>query len=236
MSALVTYRLDGAVATVTMDDGKRNVLSLAMLAELKAALDQATTDKAVLVLSGREGVFSAGFDLPVLMAGGEPAADMLAGGFALAQRLLSFPTPVVIACTGHAVAMGLFVVMSGDLRVGAAGPFKIMANEVALGLTLPRAAVEICRDRQSTAYLNRTLLLAEQFAPESAIDAGILDLVVPAAELHTVVAERAAVYAKLNMHAHAATKQRARGVFHQTLSAAFALDDRDFRAGTHLKA
>ena len=77
MGPLVTYRLHDAVATITMDDGKVNVLSLAMLTELDAALDQAAADRAVVVLTGRDVVFSAGFDLPVLRAGGTEAADLL---------------------------------------------------------------------------------------------------------------------------------------------------------------
>ena len=106
MGTLVTYRLRDSVATITMDDGKVNALSLAMLTELGAALDRAAADRAVVVLTGREGVFSAGFDLPVLRAGGTEAADLLHAGFDLAARLLAFPTLVLVACTGHAVAMG----------------------------------------------------------------------------------------------------------------------------------
>ncbi|HUN31199.1 MAG TPA: enoyl-CoA hydratase-related protein [Trebonia sp.] len=96
----------------------------------------------MVLIEGRDGVFSAGFDLPVLRNGGPDALTMLRSGFELAARLLEFPQPVVIACTGHAVAMGVFLLLCGDYRVGATGPFKITANEVAIGLTMPRAAVE----------------------------------------------------------------------------------------------
>src|SRR5579875_2895763 len=127
MGTLVTYRLHDAVATITLDDGKVNVLSLAMLTELGAALDRAEADRALVVLTGREGVFSAGFDLAVLRAGGTEAADLLRAGFDLAARLLAFPAPVLVACTGHAVAMGVFLALSGDYRIGARGPYKITA-------------------------------------------------------------------------------------------------------------
>src|SRR6185503_10431701 len=135
MGTLVSYQLDGSVATITMDDGKVNALSLQMLTELGAALDRATADRAVVVLTGRDGIFSAGFDLKVLRAGGPDAWAMLRGGFELAERILSFPTPVLIACTGHAIAMAVFLLLSGDYRVGVDGPYKINANEVAIGLT-----------------------------------------------------------------------------------------------------
>src|SRR5258706_13715503 len=112
MEHRVRYLVDGAVATITMDDGKVNVLSSAMLGEINAALDRAEADADVVVLSGRPGVFSAGFDLPVLRERGEAAGSMLKAGFDLAERLLSFPAPVVIACSGHAIAMGAFLVLS----------------------------------------------------------------------------------------------------------------------------
>lgn len=229
MGTLVTYRLHDAVATITMDDGKVNVLSPAMLAELGAALDRAEADRAVVVLTGRDGVFSAGFDLPVLRAGGTEAADMLRAGFDLAARLLAFPTPVLVACPGHAVAMGVFLVLSGDYRIGASGPYKITANEVAIGITMPHAAVEICRQRLTPAGFNRAVVIADVFSPEEAVTAGFLDRVVPAAELAEAAAAAAAELARLDMDAHAATKLRARREATTALREANDADDAAFR-------
>ena len=192
MKSLVNYRLEESVMTITMDDGKVNVLSLNMLTEINGALDRADADGAVVVLAGREGVFSAGFDLPVLRAGGLEAFKMLRAGFELAERVLSFPKPVVMACTGHAVAMGVFLLLSGDYRVGATGPYKISANEVAIGLTMPRAAVEICRQRLTPAHFNRATVLAESFSPEAAAEAGFLDRAVDGAALQSVVRDLSA--------------------------------------------
>jgi enoyl-CoA hydratase len=224
MDRLVSYRLDGSVATITMDDGKVNVLSPRMLAELNAALDRAAADQAIVLLSGREGVFSAGFDLGLLTAGGVEAVAMVRAGFELAERVLSFPTPVVIACTGHAVAMGVFLLVSGDYRVGAAGSYKLTANEVAIGLTLPRAAVEILRQRLAPAYLVRAATLAEQFSPDNAVAAGFLDRVVDPAQLAEVAGGTAAALAALDLPAHAATKLRVR---EQTLRAIRAATEAD---------
>lgn len=230
MGTLVTYRLHDAVAAITMDDGKVNVLSLAMLAELDAALDQAEADRAVVVLTGRDGVFSAGFDLPVLRAGGAEAADMLRAGFDLAARLLAFPTPVLVACSGHAVAMGVFLVLSGDYRIGASGPYKITANEVAIGITMPHAAVDICRQRLTPAGFNRAVVIADVFPPEEAVIAGFLDRVVPAAELAEAAAAAAAELAKLDLDAHAATKLRARQLTATALREAIDADHAAYRA------
>jgi enoyl-CoA hydratase len=229
MSTLVSYRLHDSVATITMDDGKVNVLSLAMLAELGDALDRAAADRAVVVLTGREGVFSAGFDLPVLRAGGTEAAEMMRAGFDLAARLLAFPAPVLVACPGHAIAMGAFLVLSGDYRIGIRGPYKLTANEVAIGIAVPRAAVEICRQRLTPACFNRAVILAEVFPPADAIAAGFLDLVVARAELAGAAAGAAAELARLDLDAHAATKLRARRQSLAALQEAIEADDAAYR-------
>lgn len=225
MGKLVSYQLRDSIATITMDDGKVNVLSPQMLTELNEAFDRAAADHAVVMLTGRPGVFCAGFDLAVLRAGGSPASGMLRAGFELAARMLAFPAPVLIACTGHAVAMGAFLLLSGDYRVGAAGLYKITANEVAIGLTMPLAAVEICRQRLSPAYLSRAVMLAEVFAPGDAVAAGFLDRLVQAPELQDVATRSAVEAARLDMDAHAATKLRARGLALTAIRAAIAADD-----------
>jgi enoyl-CoA hydratase len=224
METLVSYSRDDSVATITMDDGKVNALSSPMLTELAAALDQAVADHAVVLLTGRPGTFSAGFDLPVLRAGGPDAAAMVQAGFEVAERLLSFPTPVVIACTGHAVAMGAFLLLSGDYRVGAAGPYKITVNEVALGITMPRVAIEICRQRLTPAHLTRAVLLAEVFSPDDAVTAGFLDRVLPPSEVAGAARDTATGLAALNLDAHAASKLRTREHALKAIRAAFESD------------
>jgi enoyl-CoA hydratase len=225
MEPLVTYRVEDAIAVITMDDGKVNALSLPMLMELNAALDRARAEQRIVVLTGRQGVFSAGFDLAVLRSGGYEALEMLRAGFELSERVLAFPTPVVVAASGHAVAMGLFLLMSGDYRIGVAGPYKLMANEVAIGLTMPRAAIEILRQRLTPTYFNRAVTLAEPFAPEDAVGAGLLDRVVAPPELAEAAGSTAKQLAGLDLVAHAASKHRAR---HHTLLALRAAIEADF--------
>jgi len=210
MDSLVSYSRDGDVAVLTLDDGKANVMSPAMLAALNAALDRAESEGAIVLLTGREGVFSGGFDLKILKRGGLPALRMLRGGFDLAARLLAFPRPVVVACTGHAVAMGVFLVLSADYRVGAAGDFRLQANEVAIGLTMPRAALAICRQRLAPAHFERATLLSEAYGPEDAVAAGFLDRVVAPAELHRVALTHAQSLATLDVVAHTRSKLRSR--------------------------
>ncbi|HZR37301.1 MAG TPA: crotonase/enoyl-CoA hydratase family protein [Nevskia sp.] len=235
MDRLVSYSLDGGVATIAMDDGKVNAMSLQMQAELNQALDRAQADRATVLLAGRKGVFSAGFDLPVLGAGGEPALKMLNGGFELARRLLAFPTPVVAACTGHALAMGVFLAASADYRIGAAGAYKIGANEVAISMVLPRAAIEICKARLAPPHYGRALINAEIYGPADAVAAGFLDQVVAEDQLPGAAQAAAARLSRLMMKAHAATKLLAREQLLKDLDAAMAADRETYRAMMGMK-
>ncbi len=225
MGSLVSYQLQDGVATITMDDGKVNALSLAMLGEINAALDRAEADEAVVVLTGRPGRFSGGFDLGVINAGGTDAADMLNAGFELAERLLSFPRPVVVASTGHTIAMGAFLLLSGDYRIGVRGAFKIVANEVAIGMTMPATAIQICRQRLAPAHFERVVLLAEVYSPDDAVAAGFLDRVVEESELQQVAAEHAQALTALDANAHRYSKLRARREMLAALRSAIEADD-----------
>jgi len=212
MGELVRYSREGSIATITMDDGKVNVLSPAMQTEINGALDQAEADAVPVVLAGRPGRFSGGFDLATLNAGGPDATGMLFGGFELSYRMLSFPTPIVIACTGHAIAMASFLLLSGDYRVGIEGTaHKIQANEVAIGMTMPYTAIEICRQRLTRSHFHRAIALAEPYNHETAIAAGFLDAVAPEGDLLRDACAIAEGYAStLNPAAHTFSKLRAR--------------------------
>jgi enoyl-CoA hydratase len=211
-SQLVQYRRSGPVAEITMDDGKVNAMSPAMLGALHAAFDQAESEKAVVILTGRDRLFSAGFDLKVFAGGGaEEIQDMMKLGADLAVRIMSFPTPVVAACNGSAYPMGAFLMLASDLRIGADGPFKIGLNEVAIGMTVPLFAVELARQRLTPAYFNRTVVTGEMFAPREAAVAGFLDHVVAPEELRGAASAAAEALAKIDLPSHAASKARARG-------------------------
>ncbi len=210
MGQLVTYTLTDGVAVIAMDDGKANAMSLAMQQEINSALDQAETDNAPVIFTGRSGILSAGFDLKTLAAGGQPAVDMLNGGLQLSLRLLSFPMPVIAACGGHAIAMGVFLLLSCDYRIGVKGNFRYTANEVAIGMTMPFSTIEILRQRVTPAALSRSVLLAEVFTPDNAIETGFLDAVVDEAELINAALTTAQSFLALNATAHAHSKKRLR--------------------------
>lgn len=227
---LVTYEVRDSVATIVLDDGRLNVLSPAMLAAIDAALDRAEADGAAVVLTGRAGAFSAGFDLRVMAAGGDAAYGMVRAGFELGLRLLGFPAPVVVACTGHALAMGVFLLLAGDYRLAAAGDYRIGANEVAIGIPMPRFGVEMCRQRLAPAHFHRAVVNAEIYGPDDAVAAGFLDRVVPAADLAAAATATATALARHDRAVLTATKRRARDAALGAIRAAIDADAAAFRA------
>ena len=210
MNNHVHYTLQDNIATIRIDDGKRNALSPAVLHELIAALDQAETDRAAIILTGRDSVFSAGFDLKVMKRGGFEAINMLRLGYSLPARILRYPYPVIIACNGHVLAMGVFTMLSADYVIGSRGDFKISANEVAIGMTMPRVAAAMLRHRLVPAAYQRAVTLAEYFDPESALKAGFFDELVDPDALMVRAEALASDATKLDPRAHTVSKRRIR--------------------------
>jgi enoyl-CoA hydratase len=228
IAPLVGYEFSDGIATLTMDDGKANAMSVAMLQALNDALDRAQADGAAVLLTGRAGMFSGGFDLAVFKRGPDELFRMLEAGARMTERLLSFPKPVVAACSGHAVAMGLFLLLSTDVRIGVDGGARLQANEVQIGLTLPHFAIEVCRQRLAPAHLHLVAATAAPYTPEQALVAGMLDELVPAASLAAVARERTAKLLMLNAEAFTATKLRLRADSLTALRAAIDADLADW--------
>lgn len=174
---------DRGVAVLVLDDGKANALSPTVITDLHAALDDAEANARAVLLVGRPGRFSAGFDLSVMQQGIDAARDMVRAGAELALRLYEYPLPVVMACSGHALAMGAILLFAGDVRIGADGDFKLGLNEVAIGMPVPAFAAELARDRLSPRAYTEAINLARIHHPEAARDAGFLDRVVAADDL-----------------------------------------------------
>ncbi|MFT6898666.1 MAG: enoyl-CoA hydratase [Paraglaciecola sp.] len=210
MTHLVDYQYENNVATITLQNGKVNAFSHQLIDELQGALDKAEAAKAVVVLTGQPGMFSAGYDLSVMQQSMEAAMQLVEKGSRLTRRMLSFPFPVIAACTGHAVAKGAFVLLAADYRIGLQGNFKIGLNEVAIGMTMHHAGVELARGRLAPVFFNRSVILAEMVSPDDAVKAGFLDLVVEQDAFAQTVASAAQSLSKLNMKAHHQTKLKAR--------------------------
>ncbi|MFW9269730.1 crotonase/enoyl-CoA hydratase family protein [Pseudomonas sp. NR3] len=224
MSDLIAYHLEDGIATLTLNNGKVNAISPDVIAAFNAALDQAVADRAVVIITGQPGILSGGYDLKVMTAGPKEAVSLVASGSTLARRLLSHPFPVIVACPGHAVAKGAFLLLSADYRIGVEGPFTIGLNEVQIGMTMHHAGIELARDRLRKSAFHRSVINGEMFNPQSAVDAGFLDKVVSADELQATALEAARQLKKINMTAHKNTKLKVRKSLLDALDTAILLD------------
>lgn len=199
---------DGSVLLIQMDDGKANALSTSMMAEISSALAAAEADDRVgaVVLAGREGRFSGGFDLGVMQSGDFTAiVNLVADGGDLVKTIYGCGVPVVAACTGHALAAGALMLLGSDVRVGVDGPFKIGLNEVAIGLTLPDWAHTIAVERLGTRHIQRAIANARITDPSEAVEVGFLDRVVPADQLIDAAIEEASALTALDIGAYGRT-------------------------------
>ena len=175
MSFITTEDLDEGVRVLRIDHGKPNSIATPVANELIAALEAAEKDASAVVIAGKPGMFSGGFDLGTMGEGPEAANAMVKAGGRLLLAIYGHPKPIVAACTGHAIAMGLFTVMACDYRIGAMGKFKLGANETAIGMTLPTFGIELARAAMSKRHYDRAIVQSTIYDPQGAVDAGMLD-------------------------------------------------------------
>jgi enoyl-CoA hydratase len=224
----VTEAEHGKVLVATIAHGKANAISYDVIAGLNAALDRVEQSDeagaAALLVTGTPGMLSGGFDLAVMRAGPKEAGQLVTEGGALFTRFFASPVPVIVACTGHAVAAGALLMMSADYRVGAIGDFRIGLIETQIGMVLPRWAIELSQERLSPRHRQQATVGARLYDPRGAVDAGFLDAAVePGRVLDEALAE-AERWAALPRAAYAGQVVANRGERLARLNAAVAAD------------
>lgn len=224
MSDLISYQLEDGIATLTLCNGKVNAISPEVIAAFNAALDRAEQDKAIVIVTGQPGILSGGYDLKLMTSSPQNAVNLVAAGSTLARRMLAHPLPIIVACPGHAVAKGAFILLSADYRIGVEGPFSIGLNEVQIGMTMHHVGIELARDRLGKSAFQRSVINGEMFDPQGAVAAGFLDKVVPAEQLLTTAQAVARQLKKINTTAHRNTKLKVRKALLETLDQAIELD------------
>lgn len=228
MTDFASCTITDGIAVITMDDGKANAFSFDMMAALNTALDEAEAKADVIVLTGRDGVMCAGFDLKVMRNDADKVPDMVGQGGALLIRIFSNQKPVIIASPGHGLAGGALLMLSADYRIGAEGESLYGLNESAIGMVLPPYGEDLARFKIDTKYLDRCFVSAETVNPETAVQAGFLDETVPADALMARAMEKAAALQKLDGKAFAGNKRLIRGAITEKMLA-------DLKSGKGLK-
>ncbi|ABF52456.1 crotonase/enoyl-CoA hydratase family protein [Sphingopyxis alaskensis] len=212
MTGAVSYFHENGVATITIDDGKVNVMTTDLLDELCRSITQARDDRSMILLrSGREKIFSAGFDVkPLTSRDAEASRALLQAGINAILALLEYPYPVVSLCAGHAYPMGAFLLLASDARIGVHGEYRVGMNEVAIGIAVPDFALHLAGYRVAPTWLHRVVALGRMLNPQEAVEAGFLDMLVPPERVETALDQTIGHLAGLNMAAHASTKNRMR--------------------------
>jgi enoyl-CoA hydratase len=196
------------ISIITLDDGKANVFSPKMIQDVNQCLDKVPTESGALIITGREGMFSAGFDLKIISAGDIQATmDMSLSGFKLLSRLFSFPRPILAACSGHGIALGTFLLCCCDYRVGVKGDFMIGANEMRTNMVIPIPILELISHRVSASHKYRAILGAEMYSIESGLEAGLIDEVVDPENLMETAMLKAKDLATMGHPSYTLTKE-----------------------------
>lgn len=211
MSDLLSYDLTDDVATIHLDDGKANAFSNLMFDAVNAAMDRADTEAKIIVIRGRDGIFSAGYNLKELMLGGDTAVQLVKRGSDFAVRMMETPKPIIVAGDGHVIALGAFLFLAADYRIGKNGPFQVGLPETANGLPMHNFGRELAMPRLSQRHFSRAFINGEMFTPDAAVEVGYLDESVD--DVDAAIAARIAFFKTISLNAFAINKPRG----HQSL-------------------
>ena len=208
MSELATLEKKGEVSIITLNDGKANVFSYPMLETIQNILADIPKDKGSVIITGRDGMFSGGFDLKTFSSGDvDLIKNMSALGFKTLFDLYTFPRPIIAAISGHAVALGIFVVCCCDYRIGINGEFVVQANEVRNNMDIPTPIMEIAASRIDKQHIYRALFHGDTYKMTDAVSAGWIDEVVNHEDLMKRAMEKAEDLATLGHPMYQKTKE-----------------------------
>ena len=205
---LATLKKEENISVITLDDGKANVFSTKMSIDINECLDEVSKEDGCIILTGREGMFSAGFDLKTLQGGDmDQIQEMTTTGFKLLSRIFSFPRPVIAACSGHGIALGTFLLCCCDYRIGIKGDFMLGANEMRTNMVIPPPILELIKFRVAQSHKYRAVLGAEMYTFENAKEAGLIDEVVDSNILMETAFNKAKDLATMGHPSYSMTKE-----------------------------
>ena len=205
---IATIKKEDDISIITLDDGKANVFSPEMSNQLNSCLDQVDTESGCLIITGREGMFSAGLDLKVIQSGDvDRIVEMSSSAFKLLARIFSFPRPVIAACSGHGIALGTFLICCCDYRIGIKGDYMLGANEMRTNMVIPTPILELIKFRVNDSHKYRAVLGAEMYNFNQAQEAGLIDDVVEIDNLMTAAKDKAKDLATMGHPSYTMTKE-----------------------------
>ena len=205
---IATIKKEDDISIITLNDGKANVFSPEMSNQLNACLDEVDTESGCLIITGREGMFSAGLDLKIIQSGDvDRIVEMSSNAFKLLARIFSFPRPVIAACSGHGIALGTFLICCCDYRIGIKGDYMLGANEMRTNMVIPTPILELIKFRVNDSHKYRAVLGAEMYNFNQAQEAGLIDDVVEIDNLMTAAKDKAKDLATMGHPSYSMTKE-----------------------------
>ena len=217
--SLATLTKENDISVIKLDDGKANAFSYEMLIQINNLLEKVSRDSGALVITGREGLFSGGFDLKTFATGDmEKVSKMVQLGYRLLLELFSFERPVIAAVSGHSIALGLFIACSADYRIAIDGEYVCQANEVRNNMDIPTPIMEILKARVNKNYFYPAILHSDPFSVQDSIAVGYIDEVVAEQDFMNRVIEKATELASLPHPFYDNTKKSAQEDIRQKIS------------------
>ncbi|MGR8947772.1 MAG: crotonase/enoyl-CoA hydratase family protein [Gammaproteobacteria bacterium] len=204
---MTSCAIENGIAIISLDEGKANAVSHSLIDAVNDGLDKAESDAKAVIIRGKPGIFSAGFDLKEFKKGPVATDALVKRGTEILLRIFLHPQPVIAECTGHAIAAGAFILLAADTRFGAHGDFKIGLNETAIGFELPVFGFEFAKARLSKRHLQAAVVQAQLYDPRTAIDVGYFDAVHDEDSLHNAAMDSAKALAKLPADAYGKNKR-----------------------------
>ena len=217
--SIATLSKENDISIIKLDDGKANAFSYDMLSQVNDLLKKVPRDSGALVITGREGLFSGGFDLKTLATGDmEKITKMVQLGYRLLLELFSFDRPIVAAVSGHSIALGLFVTCSADYRIAIDGKYVCQANEVRNNMDIPTQIMEIIKARVNKKYFYSAVYHSDAYSVQDSIEVGYIDEVVSEDQFMKRVMEKAKELATLPHPFYANTKKTAQDDVRQKIA------------------
>jgi enoyl-CoA hydratase len=204
-TAAVSLQEADGIATIRIDDGKANAFNEELLSALSDALDVAFAQDKAALLVGRSGFLSAGFDLSIMRSAAAARNHLVLAGLELALKIFEAPIPIVVCCTGHAIAAGTLLVLPADHVLVGDAPVKIGLNETTIGIELSPFVLELARYRLLPAAYNQ-ILRGNLHNAVAAQQAGYIDEVVAPDHLESRAMEMAGHFAGLEPLSYRRTK------------------------------
>jgi len=168
-------QLQDNVAVIDINDGKANVVGHQFMDEISGLLQQAQEQADAVVIKANASVFSAGFDLKEINKGKQETGVLLKRGMQLLIDLYAHPQPLIVACEGHAVGIGAFILLAADNRIGSDANYSVALPETKIGMAFTPVLLELIHSRIPAEFHAQVALQSKQLTPQQAVKMGFLD-------------------------------------------------------------